>query len=339
MREGTLSRHLAVAGSLALDADRVAQVPARVVGTVAEMRKRLGDDVAAGEVVAALDSREVADAKSEYLTAATDLDLQRTLYERSKALWEKRVAPENQYLQVRNTFAQTSLRVDLARQKLSALGIDADAVKTAFERPGSGESLRRYELRAPIEGRVIARKVDVGTAVGKEGEPSAVYAIADMSVLWVELAVPTADLAEVREGAIVSVTTAGDAPRRGEAKVVFVNPVVDPDTRNARVVAEMPNADLSWRPGTFVDAEVAGTGHRAAPPLAQGRGAPCRGSRHGLRAHRQRLRRPQGALGAVGRCLLRDRVRGRGRRGGRGRQRLPPQGRARQGRSGRGLSA
>ncbi len=258
LREGTLSRHLAVAGSLTLDADRVAQVPARVVGTVAEMRKRLGDDVAAGEVVATLDSREVADAKSEYLTAATDLDLQRTLYERSKALWEKRVAPENQYLQVRNTFAQTSLRVDLARQKLSALGIDADAVKKAFERPGSGESLRRYELRAPIKGRVIARKVDVGTAVGKEGEPSAVYGIADMSVLWVELAVPTADLAEVREGAIVWVTTAGDAPRRGEAKVVFVNPVVDPDTRNARVVAEMPNADLSWRPGTFVDAEVAG---------------------------------------------------------------------------------
>lgn len=258
LREGTLSRHLAVAGSLALDADRVVQVPARVVGTVAEMRKRLGDDVAAGEVVAALDSREVADAKSEYLTAATDLDLQRTLHERSKALWEKRVAPENQYLQVKNTFVQTSLRADLARQKLSALGIDADAVRKAFERPGSGESLRRYELRAPIRGRVIARKVDVGTAVGKEGEPAAVYAIADLSVLWVELAVPTADLAEVREGAAVTIATGGDAPRRVEARVAFVSPVVDPDTRNARVVARMPNADLSWRPGTFVDAEIAG---------------------------------------------------------------------------------
>ncbi len=86
MGRGSLSRHLAVAGSLALDAGRVAQVPAQVVGTVAEMRKRLGDDVTAGEVVATLDSREVADAKSEYLTAATDLDLQRTLFTRSKAL-------------------------------------------------------------------------------------------------------------------------------------------------------------------------------------------------------------------------------------------------------------
>ena len=265
LRHGALSRHLAVAGSLALDADRVVQVPARVVGTVAEMRKRLGDDVVAGEVVSALDSREVADAKSEYLTAATDLDLQRTLFERSKALWEKRVAPENQYLQVQNTFAQTSLRVDLARQKLSALGIDSDAVRKAFERPGSGESLRRYELRAPIGGRVIARKVDVGTAVGKEGEPAAVYAIADLSVLWVELAVPTADLAEVREGAAVMIATAGDAPRRGEAQVVFVSPVVDPDTRNARVVARVSNADFSWRPGTFVDAEIAGP--ESAPQL------------------------------------------------------------------------
>lgn len=42
---GTLARHLTVPGTITPDADRIARVPARVVGTVAEMRKRLGDFV------------------------------------------------------------------------------------------------------------------------------------------------------------------------------------------------------------------------------------------------------------------------------------------------------
>ena len=42
---GTISRHILVPGTITPDADRIARVPARVVGTVAEMRKRLGDAV------------------------------------------------------------------------------------------------------------------------------------------------------------------------------------------------------------------------------------------------------------------------------------------------------
>ncbi|MER2265843.1 efflux transporter periplasmic adaptor subunit, partial [Methylobacterium oxalidis] len=39
---GTLSRHILVPGTITPDTDRIARVPAKVVGTVAEMRKRLG---------------------------------------------------------------------------------------------------------------------------------------------------------------------------------------------------------------------------------------------------------------------------------------------------------
>ncbi|WP_163284077.1 efflux RND transporter periplasmic adaptor subunit, partial [Enterobacter hormaechei] len=83
---GTLYRHILVPGTVAPDADRIARVPARVVGTVSEMRKRLGDDVAKGEVVAVLDSREVADAKSEYLTASVKAELEKINFERQQKL-------------------------------------------------------------------------------------------------------------------------------------------------------------------------------------------------------------------------------------------------------------
>lgn len=257
---GKLSLHIVVQGTITTNADRVARVPARVVGTVSEMRKRLGDNVERGEIVAVLDSREVADAKSEYLTASVVFDLNKTLFERAQVLWDKRVSPEQQYLQVQNTFKESQLRFELARQKLSALSIDAAEVAGALKKGSTAStrsSLRQYELRAPFAGRIIERKVDVGTAVGKEGDPADVYTIADLSTVWVELAVPTTDLAGVKEGAEVLIAARDeDAGVRAKGKIIFVSPILNADTRSARVIVSLPNKDLSWRPGTFVSAEI-----------------------------------------------------------------------------------
>jgi cobalt-zinc-cadmium efflux system membrane fusion protein len=257
---GTLSRHLMAPGTVTPDTDRVARVPARVVGTVAEMLKRLGDPVKKGEVVAVLDSREVADAKSEYLTASVNTELQKTNYDRQQALWDKRISAEATFLQARATYSETQLRLNLARQKLSALGLNADEVVTTAkkdETTPNQSSLRRYELRSPLSGRVVERKVDVGTAVGKEGDPADLYTVADLSTVWVELAVPTTDLAKVKEGAEVLIAARDeDAGQRAKGKIIFVSPILNAETRSARVIAALPNQDFSWRPGTFVAAEI-----------------------------------------------------------------------------------
>jgi membrane fusion protein, heavy metal efflux system len=255
---GILSRHLLVPGTIAQDADRIARVPVRVVGTVSEMRKRLGEAVAKGEVVAVLDSREVAEAKSDFLTATVKADLEKTNFDRQQALWDKRISAESAFLNAKAAYSEATLRVDLARQKLSALGLNAAEVATSAKRDETTpnlSSLRRYELRSPLSGRVVERKVDVGTAVGKEGDPADVYTVADLSSVWIELAVPTVELPKVREGAKVTIVGGDDAPR-AEGKVVFVSPILNAETRSARVIVALPNKDMAWRPGTFVTTEV-----------------------------------------------------------------------------------
>src|SRR6185369_9866498 len=83
---GELKRHFLAPGALVPDADHIGRVSVRVLATVAELRKRLGDSVEKGEIVAVIESREVADAKSEYLAARLTNDLQQTLYIRQKTL-------------------------------------------------------------------------------------------------------------------------------------------------------------------------------------------------------------------------------------------------------------
>ncbi|MEL6064615.1 MULTISPECIES: efflux RND transporter periplasmic adaptor subunit [unclassified Methylobacterium] len=257
---GTLARHLLVPGTITPNTDRIARIPARVVGTVAELRKRLGDDVQKDEIVAVLDSREVADAKSEYLTALVQAELQKINYERQQKLLASQAASEAAFQNARATFLENQLRVDLARQKLSALGLNAAEVAAAQKRDEATpnrSSLRLFELRSPLSGRIVERKVDVGTKLGGEGDPADLYTVADLSSVWIELSVSTLDLANVRDGARVAVSLGqAGGGRHGEGKVVFVSPLLNQETRSARVIVALPNPDLAWRPGTFVTAEV-----------------------------------------------------------------------------------
>jgi cobalt-zinc-cadmium efflux system membrane fusion protein len=250
---GVIVDRLAVPGTLVPDADRVAGVAAKVVGTVAELRKRLGDSVARGEVVAVLESREVADAKTDYLAAVVHFDLQKTLFEREQALYEKRVTPEQQFLRSRNAFIEAQLRVNVARQKLAALDLsEAEIAKLSMQQTAS---LRHKELRAPLDGQVVERRVNLGAPVGREGQESELFVIADLSSLWIELSVPTADIAAIKVDQPVAVA-AGPNGARTEARIIFVSPLLHAETRSARAIAAMDNKNMTWRPGAFVTAHI-----------------------------------------------------------------------------------
>ena len=123
MQDGTLSRRIIVPGTIVPNPDRIAHVSVKLSATVTELRKKVGDRVAAGEVLAVLESRDIASAKSEYLAARLNSDLQRDLYDRDKALWDRHVLAEQQLLRSRGAASQSRMNVNITRQKLIALGL------------------------------------------------------------------------------------------------------------------------------------------------------------------------------------------------------------------------
>lgn len=247
---GTITRPISAPATILADADRLVHVSAKVAGTVAELRKRLGDAVSAGDVLAVIESREVAEAKSELMAAQRTEQLARTVFARESELWRKRVSAEQDFLQARGAAEEARIRSDLARQKLAALGVSAAEIAALGKGNGS-TNLRLQEVRAPIAGRVIDRKAILGAGTAAEAD---LFVIADLSSVWVEMSVPLVDLAAIKEGQPVKIGGNGAA---AEGKVIFVSPMVDAETRAARVVATLDNPDLAWRPGSFVTAAVA----------------------------------------------------------------------------------
>ncbi|MDA9411301.1 cation transporter [Bradyrhizobium sp. CCBAU 45384] len=249
-----ISRRLTVPGTIVPDSGRVAHVSVKLSGTVAELRKNIGDDVVKDEILAVLESREVADAKSEYLSAKLSNELQQDLTARDKSLWEGRAVPEQQYIKSRNAAAQTEMRFGIARQKLMALGVTDNEIASLPRAPDG--TLRSQNIRAPISGRVAERKVEAGTAVGRDSLETELFVLVDLSRVWVELAVSTTDLPLVKEGQSVDIALRGTT-EPGSGKIVFVSPLLDKETRAARVVVSLGNTDGLWRPGSFVTAGIA----------------------------------------------------------------------------------
>jgi len=250
---GNLSRHLHVPGTIVPNANLTARIAVKTTGTVVELRKVLGAKVAKGEVVALLDSREIADAKGEYLAARVSAALQKTLYERDKELWDRRISSEQQYLRSQASYQDLKVKEDAARRKLTFLGLSQAEIQALPNQPEA--QFERQEIRSPLGGKVVERRVDLGAAVGRDNLETELYSVVDLSTVWVDLAVSPGDLPLVREGQTVAVRAeaTGEAAR---GRIVIIVPVLDQATRAARVVAELANPDETWRPGSFVGAEI-----------------------------------------------------------------------------------
>ena len=207
-----------------------------------------------GEVVAVIESREVADAKSEYLAARLTHELQQMLVGRAKPLMQSNAMAENEYLRTRTAAENARVKLTAARQKLAALGLTDQQIA---ELPDVAvESLRRQDLIAPISGRIAERRVDLGALVGREGQESELFVIVNLDVVWVELAVPPADLAVdprgTRHHSDYRRQPANARRQRSLSSVRF-------STRIPAPPASWPHSTIPahvWRPGTFVTAEI-----------------------------------------------------------------------------------
>lgn len=247
---GSLAREVNVSGKIAAAADRMAHIVPKVAGVVSEARKNLGDRVEKGEVLAVIESKEMAEAVSDYLAAKRGLELNQSTYKREKTLWQKKITAEQDYLNARNLYQEAQIRFDLSRQKLRTLGHDEEAFKSSAN-TGGEDGLRFHTLKAPFSGRVIGRELTLGEFV--DATHSA-YTISDLSVVWLEIAIPPADLPFVSEGQDAVVNGTGEP---GTGKLIFVSPVIDPATRSAKAIVELKNDDGRWRPGSFATAAIA----------------------------------------------------------------------------------
>jgi cobalt-zinc-cadmium efflux system membrane fusion protein len=250
-QSGTLNQYIELPGEIVLNSDRMAHVVPRVAGIVREVRATVGDRIKAGQLLAVLESRELADAKASSLAAVEREKLAQANFKREERLWEKKVTSEQEYLDARQILAEARIARNSTEQQLHALGFTDDVLKDLSEHPDA--TYTRFEIRSPLDGTIIEKHITLGENVGADAD---VFTIADLSTVWVNLNIYQKDLVSIHKGQTVEIEIGYGIPSV-EGKIAWVGPQVDEGTRTAKARIELPNLDGSLRPGLFVTAKVA----------------------------------------------------------------------------------
>lgn len=249
-RTGTLEEVLSLPGEIAPNADGLAHIVPRVGGIVRRVDKTLGDDVQAGEVMAVLESRELAEAKASYLAAQQRLPLAQAQVAANERLRDKGIVSELDMLAAQRELATAEIEMRAAEQKLHALGVTHEEIAALGEQDDMRLGL--YELTAPFAGTVVDRHITLGESVTEETQ---CFVLADLTTVWVNVTVYAQDIARVTLGQPVEVRSdASQYVARGT--ISYLSPIIDETTRTATARVVLANDDRRWRPGAFVTATL-----------------------------------------------------------------------------------
>lgn len=238
----SITTSLQLVGEVKLNADRMVYVVPRLAGQVQTVSVSAGDAVQRGQVLAVLSSQALADQRSALQVAQKRLSLSSKVYQREKELWQEKVSAEQDYLQAEHAMQEDEIALQVARQKLAALGGSLVA-----------DDLTRYQIRAPIAGVVTEKQIAAGQVVSAD---SNIFTVADLSTVWVEMKVHSQDLGALHIGQEVTVrSSASNFTSTG--KIDYIGAVVGTAARTAVARLQLANADDRWRPGVPVAVSIA----------------------------------------------------------------------------------
>jgi Cu(I)/Ag(I) efflux system membrane fusion protein len=119
-----------------------------------------------------------------------------------------------------------------------------------------GEARSYFDVLSPIAGTVTRRNVALGDYV-KEG--SALFQVIDLTGVWVMFEAYENDLPWIKPGDKVNFTIQSLPGRYFSGQVSFIDPLIDPKTRIARVRVEVQNKRLLLKPEMFANGVLTST--------------------------------------------------------------------------------
>ena len=220
-------------GKVAYDETRMKYIAARVPGRLDRLFvDYTGVQVQEGDHLASIYSPELYQAQQELIEAA------KSRRERSES---------------NSKFFSDLGGVDLvesAREKLRLWGLAKEQIDSIQKSEKPSDHLTIY---SPLSGIVIHKNRNEGDYV-QVGER--IYAVADLSQVWVLLDAYESDLPWLRYGQEVAFQTEAYPGEEFTGRIAFIDPVLNDKTRTVKVRVNVPNLTGQLKPDMFVQATV-----------------------------------------------------------------------------------
>jgi cobalt-zinc-cadmium efflux system membrane fusion protein len=231
-------------GEIAADPDRSARLAARVPGRIIDVRAKEGDRVKPGQVIAVLESPELARARAALAAAQARARSARLNADRLKSLEAKSLASGQEVAAATAEAAAQDAEAAAARQTLDAFG------QSAEDAQGGGA---RVTIRTPLAGFVLSRDAVQGQSVDAQ---HIIAVVGDLDRAYFLGRLFEKDLARVKVGADVEVRLNAYPNDVFEATIETIGRQLDPAARTVTARILVRNHGDLVKVGLFGAARV-----------------------------------------------------------------------------------
>ena len=227
---------LRTTGKVAIDETRVSHVHSRTEGWIDKVYADFtGDVVRKGQPLLTLYSPELLASQQEYLLSIHARDIMRD-------------SP------IPGAASDAASLVEASRRRLQLWDLSERQIE---ELERSQKPLTNTTLYAPASGYVMARNAFPNQKIMPDTE---LYTVVDLGRVWVLASIFEYQAPLVRVGQAAIVSLPYGAGRSWSARVSYIQPQVDAQTRTIQVRIELPNPGLALKPEMFVNVELRSPG-------------------------------------------------------------------------------
>jgi cobalt-zinc-cadmium efflux system membrane fusion protein len=234
---------IVTSGTVTFDDLKVAHIYSPVNGKVTQIFAQLGARVKSGEKLAAIQSPDIGQAVSDVHKADADYVAAKHDYERQIDLYKKHAAAQKDVEQAEDRMRQAKAELERAQAKANLL------------RAGSVDTVTQtYTLASPIDGEVLMRAVNPGVEVaGQYSSGSAVelFTVGEIDHVWAMGDVYEVDIPRVKKDSPVSLKVVAFKDKVFRGKVEWIQHVLDPVTRTAKVRFSFDNPNNELLPQMY----------------------------------------------------------------------------------------
>ncbi|HVW70723.1 MAG TPA: efflux RND transporter periplasmic adaptor subunit [Steroidobacteraceae bacterium] len=252
-------------GQIALNGDTTTQVFSPYSGRVTRVLASPGEYVRKGAPLLQMEATEFVQAQSDLLNASATLKLARINEERKHAAYDSKGGSLQDWQQAQVDLAAAENAATSAANRLRILGKTNEEIAAI-------QSAKKTDadtaVVAPIGGVVTDRQVGPGQYI-QAGASNPVFAIGDLSTVWLVADVPETDAPFIERGQTVEVRVLALPGQVFEAKLTAVGAQVDPVTRRVPVRATLANPDGKLKPQMFASFSIITSGESQAPAVPE----------------------------------------------------------------------
>lgn len=219
-------------GKITADNNKTAQVFPVMSGVVKYIGVELGDFVKQNQLLASIQSSEVATFQKEKLDAVNDLAIAEKNLQVAKDLQAGKLNSEKDVLAAERELEKARAELSRINEVSSIYRLKSNSV---------------YNITSPISGFVVTKRINQNELLRSDGsEP--IFSVANINEVWVLANVNESDISKIQVGYDAEIKTLAfpDVVYKGKIDKIFN--AIDPETKSMKVRIKVPNTDLRLKP-------------------------------------------------------------------------------------------